>query len=749
VAMTNSLAVLYTRRGDYDRALPVLQKGLAAAEQSLDEQDPLYIQFVNNLGDLYRRLDEFAKAEPYFTRALALLEKASGPDHLRVATPLVNLAVIARERQEYARAFELLNRALTIRTKALGESSRPSAETLVLMANVHHAKTEYSDAVALLEKALPTLELTAGPYHRSTMMALANLSRAKAALGEVDAAIEYEGRVQRIVEINLALNLRMTGSERQKLAYFDETNQRTDRVLSFSNQLAPRSPEATRLAVEVVLQRKGRVLDAVAGGFAVLREQLDRDNRRLFEELQATTSRFAALALNGPGRSIPIAEYETELRSLEARQEALEAEISRTSGAFRAASQPSTLPAVQRAIPAEAALVEFIRYEPYSPTAREERLAYGDPRYAAYVIRNSGAPIGADLGPAAPIEAAISELRQSLRDPRRGDSKQRARALDRLVLEPVRARIGKEGRLLISPDGALNLVPFETLVDAEGRYAVESYSISYLTSGRDLLRLQVPRESRSMPVVIANPDFGEPARAAGSRAPVRSVTSSRNLASTYFAPLTGTAREAAVIQSLFPKATILTGERATKSALRAIAAPAILHIASHGFFLDSVTPPQAAPNTRAARSSARPAGNPLVRSGIALAQANVRQTAADSGILTALEASSLNLWGTQLVTLSACDTGLGEIRHGEGVYGLRRAFLLAGAESIVMSLWPVSDGVTRQMMQIYYSGLKKGLGRGEALRAAQLEMLRSRPHPFYWGGFIQAGAWGPVRTPPS
>jgi CHAT domain-containing protein len=407
-----------------------------------------------------------------------------------------------------------------------------------------------------------------------------------------------------------------------------------------------------------------------------------------------------------------------------------------------------TLAAVQRAIPPAAALVEFIKYEPYRPAAREDRLAYGDPRYAAYVMRGSGAPVRVDLGPAAAIEIAVTELRQSLRNPKRTDNKQRARALDALVLEPIRATIGTDGRLLISPDGALNLVPFETLVDSQGRYAVESYSISYLTSGRDLLRLQVPRQSRSAPLVVANPDFGEPTRAMGSRAPVRSGTAAGNLASTYFAPLSGTAQEARMIQSLYPDATILTGTKATKSALRATTAPAILHIASHGFFLENAAPPPGAANTRAARSSGGLVENPLVRSGIALARANVRGPAVDSGILTALETSSLNLWGTQLVTLSACDTGVGEVRQGEGVYGLRRAFLLAGAESIVMSLWPVSDYVTRQMMQTYYSGLKKGLGRGEALRAAQLDMLRRRPHPFYWGGFIQAGAWGPVRTPP-
>jgi CHAT domain-containing protein len=133
--------------------------------------------------------------------------------------------------------------------------------------------------------------------------------------------------------------------------------------------------------------------------------------------------------------------------------------------------------------------------------------------------------------------------------------------------------------------------------------------------------------------------------------------------------------------------------------------------------------------------------NPLLRSGLALSGANLHSES--EGVLTALEASGLNLWGTKLVVLSACDTGLGEVRTGEGVYGLRRSFAIAGAESLVMSLWPVSDFVTRELMTGYYKNLKQGIGRGESLRQVQIEMLK-RPathHPFYWASFIESGEW--------
>jgi CHAT domain-containing protein len=230
----------------------------------------------------------------------------------------------------------------------------------------------------------------------------------------------------------------------------------------------------------------------------------------------------------------------------------------------------------------------------------------------------------------------------------------------------------------------------------------------------------------------------------------RSIIAAKDLSGVYFAPLTGAAQEARVIQVLFPEAQVLTGTQATKSALQRLIAPRILHIATHGFFLQDASAETSrnasGPGARSGQVTAFKIEEPLLRSGLALAGANLNRGGSSrgrEGILTALEASNLNLWGTKLVTLSACETGVGEVKNGEGVYGLRRAFFLAGTETLVMSLWPVSDRVTREMMTAYYTGLKRGLGRGEALRHAELAMLKrkDRQHPFYWASFIQSGEW--------
>jgi CHAT domain-containing protein len=298
-------------------------------------------------------------------------------------------------------------------------------------------------------------------------------------------------------------------------------------------------------------------------------------------------------------------------------------------------------------------------------------------------------------------------------------------------------------------------------MDEQGHYLIEKYSISYLSAGRDLLRLQAAHPNDTPPIIVGDPNYGEPqaappdvvarrkVRPATVNYARRSVTTGDDLSTLYFAPLPATAQEARAIKGLFPEAKLLIGAQATKQELEMASAPRILHIATHGFFLqDPAAKAQAHganPDLSTAQSTKAGSeiGSPLLRSGLALAGANLKRDGSQKGILTALEAANLNLWGTKLVTLSACDTGVGDVRDGEGVYGLRRAFVLAGSESVVMSLWPVSDYMTREMMSSYYTGLKEGLGRGEALRQTKLAMLKrkDRRHPFYWASFIQSGEW--------
>jgi CHAT domain-containing protein len=443
---------------------------------------------------------------------------------------------------------------------------------------------------------------------------------------------------------------------------------------------------------------------------------------------------------------------------IETQTQELEAQISARSAMFRAQSRVVTIEEVQQRIPTAAALVEFVLYRPFHLAAQNPADRWGATRYAAYVLRHEGDPAWVDLGEAVPIDRAIARVRRALSDPDYRDAQTLARALDEQVMRPVRPLLEDARLILLSPDGELNLLPFSVLVDEEQHYLVERLTFVTLTTGRDLPRLMEENPSRQGPLIIANPEFDS----LGSSMPISPASSTgeddaqglEHWANPRFVPLSGTAGEAAALKRLLPEATVLTGAAATETALKQLRGPRLLHVATHGFFvaphreevLKGLGFVELVSASGLKRSMAPHWENPLLRSGLALAGANQQSSEREDGMLTALEAASLDLWGTKLVVLSACETGMGDVQNGEGVYGLRRAIGMAGAESQVMSLWKIGDAATRDLMVTYYANLILGEGRAEALRHVQLQMLHSTRwnHPFYWASFIQSGDWTPI-----
>jgi CHAT domain-containing protein/lipopolysaccharide biosynthesis regulator YciM len=752
-----SISLLHQRRGDFPRALNELQRALAIDQKRLDPDDLAIIRVMDSLGDLYFEVYDYEKAVPILQQTLSLTEQKFGPNHPAATHPLQNLGIIARERGQYPLALEYLWRAEKIREKALGSQHPATGSLLVNIGNVYNSQGDYPRAIETYLRALTIMQTTEGPYHEWTLMTLGNLARAYAAQGDSADAVKYMARMQEAAETNLSLNLAI-GSERDRLVYAEKFAAQTSRVISLNVTVAPNDPTAADLAAQMILQRKGRVLDSVADSMTALRRRLEPADQKLLNELNSTVAELAKADLQGPGPGTP-EQYQAQLEALRGNKERLETEISRRSAGYYQRTDAVTLAAVQKVIPAASVLVEFAVYEPYD--FRQAKLKdYDAPRYVVYLISPQGDVRWRDLGAAKQIDDQIDAYRLALRDPKRSDARQIARELDEKIMQPVRSMGAAGKHLIISPDGELNLLPFESLLDEHGNYLIENYLISYVTAGRDLLRMQVARPGKSEPEIFANPAFGDPAteQSAASSPPKlgpakafaarRGSTTGQDFAGVYFAPLAGTAQEAHVLKSLFPDAKILSGEHASKAELERVEAPTILHLATHGFFLENAADNAASNHTVGkgvgrSTDSTMKTENPLLRSGLALAGANLGNRSDGNGILTALEASNLNLWGTKLVTLSACDTGVGQVENGEGVFGLRRAFVIAGAETVVMSLWPISDAVTRDLMTSYYRGLKAGLGRGDALRQAQLAILnrKGHEHPFYWASFIQVGEW--------
>jgi CHAT domain-containing protein len=384
-----------------------------------------------------------------------------------------------------------------------------------------------------------------------------------------------------------------------------------------------------------------------------------------------------------------------------------------------------------------------------------------------------------DLGEARPIDAAVTAFRAAITGERGVAEPARqgfwARLLGRkpeeeqpppscwlawltagarvrtAVFDPLLVALGGCRRLLLAPDGELTRLPFEVLPQGEG-CLIDDYHISYLATGRDALRLQAaPHGSPAKPLVLADPDFdlGRSTRRAPEERP--RGRSSRDLDRAYrrFGALPGTRVEGEHIAALLGVEPWLEAE-ALERPLKAGRSPRVLHLATHGFFLENQPYDPEKMSGGLGRMLGPGLENPLLRSGLALAGINTwlaggsPPAEAEDGLLTAEDVTGLDLLDTELVVLSGCDTGLGELRTGEGVFGLRRSFAIAGARTLVMSLWKVPDWQTQELMEDFYRRLLEGEPRAEALRQAQLALKAKDPDPRHWGAWICQGDPGPL-----
>lgn len=773
------MGVLYHHQGRYREAESYYKEALAILIEQL-ESHPDVATCLSNLAELYKSQGLYQEATALYVKALDIRYESLGKDHFQVATSYHSLAGILHVQGRYSDAEALYDISLEIRREEFGNEHLSVAFSLNGIGRLYQDQGLYSDAEPLLRDALEIFRQQLGerhPFVASSFNNLVALYQAEGSIAELTSRLNASLDIE---EWNLELNL-PTLADTQRQAYAAQLSNTTNRAISLHLQAAPDSEEASQLALTTLLRRKGRILDAGTDSLKALRQNLTPEDQATLDQLTEVYRELSALAFRLPA-DLSIEQYQAELARLEADAIQLEATLARNSTSFRTATEPVEIASIQRQIPANGVLVEYIRYRPFD--AKNVVTRFGPPRYAAYLLFPDGRREAVDLGTVAEIDAAVQAFSHLLQGPEtdslaldtietaianmgatieiESDAEGIAGNIRSLIFDPIAAYVIDREHLLISPDGQLNRLPFEALITDHNRYLIEQYQISYLNSGRDLLRLDITMPSDTPALILANPDYDKATPAlsmssdgeiAGEGAPVYRT----NELVDSFIPLPGTAAEAAAIAPLLPNAIVLTEEQATENALKAAEAPQILHIATHGFFLTDVERPTSDTRssgifaTGGARFSFNPEGlelgNPLLRSGLALAGSNVRQSSTEDGVLTALEASTLNLFGTQLVVLSACETGLGEIANGEGVYGLRRAFALAGAEAQLMSLWLVDDFGTQSLMARYYEKLTAGMGRSEALRETQLEMIKEGgeySHPYYWAAFILAGDWRPL-----
>jgi CHAT domain-containing protein len=868
----NSLAGLYLDIGDHAAALPLLRQALEVRRAALGEAHPHFAQSLHNLALEYWDMGYHAAALPLARKAVEVDRAALGEAHPHFATSLNILAGLYLDIGDRAAALPLarkaLEKALEVRRVALGEAHPDFAASLSSLAAVYLEMGDHAAALPLARQALEVNRAALGEAHPHFATSLNILAGLYAAMDQPLEALPLLEQAAAVDERMLG-QVFSVGSERQRIGFLNTLYANREVFLSLAWRDLAASREAVGAALGLVLRRKA----VGAESLAVQRDAVLGNKypalRPCFQEWGALRMQIARKALAGPGPEGAQAHRQL-LGQWQGQKERLEGDLARQVPEMNLERQlrAADRRAVALALPSGTALVEFVRFYPIdfkAVPARGEQSCQ-PARYLALVLP-AGEPDRVrmiDLGEAEPTDRLIAdfragvtgegELRDQSREPTRPTAGADATPGGRLraaVFDPLADALGDCRRLLLSPDGDLNRLPFEALPLAKGGHLIDAYRISYVSAGRDVLRFGAASDRRpAEPVVAADPDFdlgmgthahqpvqqetAKPAARGGfwarlfgrrSAAPARAPAPepaarpaptaqaparlSRDLdrGRYHFLRLPGTRAEGERVGRRLGVTPLLAGA-ALEGRLKACRSPRILHLATHGFFLPdqqldlghlsgrNLEPALAGDSAGLGRLSGPGMENPMLRSGLALAGANTflrggtLPDEAEDGLLTAEDVAGLDLLDTELVVLSACETGLGEVHAGEGVLGLRRAFIVAGAKTLVMSLWKVPDLATAFLMERFYDNLlTRGLERDLALSQAQratrdatvgqlkpewltpemierlaasdaqarrrLEDLAAKPddhrpfeHPAYWGAFICQGDTAPLRSEP-
>ena len=775
--------------GDFETAEPLIRHALEIDRQRGSPgngRGPL----LTALGAVLDGQGRLEDAHAVYEEVLRYDEQHSGAVSRITSVSVGNLAANHYDRGDYAAAESLFARAVRIDEQLLGPRHLHLGIPLSGLARARLARGDVAGARELFDRALAIREQVLGPDHPLVAEILHDRAVARARLGDREGALGDALRAERIGRDHFHL-MAQSLSEREALRFEAVRASGLDLAVSLASDSLGLTPALRRSVWDALIRSRGLVLDEMAERQRATRAG-DAESRRRIESLATARRNLIGVLLRGPGAQPP-ERYLALLRERRAAVDVAEREMAArtTKDPARRSETSVGFDSVAAALPNGSALIAYVHIPPpdHSVSALDRRGFY-----AAFVLRAAErVPDVVRLGEANAIESAVARWSRETAQPLpRGSAAERVaearcreagEAVRRAVWDPIARYLGAAPSVLIVPDGPLQLANFAALPDGGGRYLIETGPlVNLLTVERDVVREPSRTSGRGL-LAVGGARFDAALSAAPSgdvlaavQPAERGTRSARSGCVEFrrvrFAPLPASRIEADEIAALWrgsrtgphADAVVLSDSLATKSALMDLAPGRdVLHLATHGFFIDPRCTSAGegrgiggmAPSDRsvtglpATASGDARVESPLLLSGLALAGANQREAAgagADDGILTAEEISLLDLSACDWAVLSGCDTGLGALESGEGVFGLRRAFRIAGARSVIMSLWTVDDQSARDWMSaLYRHRLVEHVTTPEAVRAASLDLLRQRrasglaTHPHAWAAFIAAG----------
>jgi len=741
-----NMGAVYQWMGDYSKALEYFQKALIINEKIFGKQDATTAISYISLGTVFQFMGDYQKALKFHQKSLSVIEKFYGEEHTSTASGYMTLASLYQFMGDYSKSLEFYHKALSINEKVLGEEHVSTGSIYTGLGYLYGDIGDFSKAKNYHEKAMAITEKFLGKEHILTAVNYIALGSSYQKMEDYPLAYQYAKQGFNIFLKNRNRVFTLLDST-QKEKYLKSTSGYISSLLSSSYQYvqglneqnnAVKVQQILRSSANAWLNYKGSIFDSENAIAVLYGKTQDHTLKLKIDDLVMSKRVLAKLYQSLPNLT-ELEVWKTKIKTIEARISKLTTEISAEATSFKEQQGLKNIDYKDIA----SRLKESELYIDYARTGgyyylftldKQENIEFiqidkNSTKMIDSIVKSFRADLKTILDNTKISEQTLQTLTER--------SKEKLSELFRIVIQkPLGVTIKDKSSLIISPDGALRLLPFEALYDNEhSKYFIEAKEIRYTPSGKELVRLyryskdKVSKAKKSA-VIFANPDFNIELASQNQEQIVITPNTNRSgiiksLFRMRFDPLPGTEAEAKAVKATMKKEFVSEYQtnNATESTLMKVKEPKFLHIATHGFFINDNNIP-----------------NPMLKSGIALAGANTSAIQGKSdGIVTALKLSGLDLKRTDLVVLSACQTGVVDINSTDSVSGLSKAFIQAGTKNIVMSLWSVDDQATKELMASFYQEMKHSNNYAKALKAAKLKMISEGRHPFYWAAFVLSG----------
>ena len=717
--LINNKAMLFQTVGRYAEAADLMKAAMKAsskAEKKMFSQSFDNRKFEANLAFIYQLSGKLPEAEATFLEIKKVFDSRKQTTTAEYAGLLNQMGILYIQMGKPEKVEELLKKSKAIYKERFTENNIYYAKATNDLGNFYRMNGRHEEAEKQLNKALSIRETLLGTKHPEYVKTQENLAILYWKTGKLEQAyMAYRDVMDKTIEF---INVYFPPmSEAEKTNYWDITAPRFQRFYSFALEASPTMSYIAQDFYDYNMATKALLLNSTN---KVKEAILKSKNEVLINEYLSWLDQKEQLARQYTLSKEELKNQKINLSELERTANATEKSLSGKSTEFSAgySTQKTSYKQILDLLTDTEAVADIIRVRGFAQDFTAES------KYVALILKK-----GSEM-PTLVVMENGADLEKKYAKFYRNAVQQKVQ--DDYSYEQYWSKIEKEltGKKLIyiSPDGAYNQMNLNTLKRPDEDYVINRYDLVIIGNSKDLVALKakkavVPKKNAFL---LGFPDYGttEISALPGTKVEIDGVSK--------------------VLKASGYQVTQVMAKDASEKNVKAVKAPALVHIATHGYFLQDAGEEE---GTVFGINAQRAAKNPLLRSGLILAGAGksidgtggTDITSNDNGILTAYEAMNLDLEGTSLVILSACETGLGDIKSGEGVYGLQRAFQVAGAEALIMSLWKVDDAATQMLMTNFYTNWIKLGNKQKAFKQAQLQLMTKYKDPYYWGAFVMMG----------